>query len=29
MPSAQFRKELEKDYAETKPVLIDLGLARP
>lgn len=29
MPSAQFRRELEKDYAETKPVLIDLGLARP
>lgn len=28
MPSAQFRKELQKDYTETKAVLVDLGLAR-
>lgn len=28
MPSAQFRKELEKEYAETKAVLVDLGLAK-
>ena len=28
MPSTQFRKELEKDYADTKAVLVDLGLAR-
>jgi putative tricarboxylic transport membrane protein len=26
--SAQFRKDLEKDYAEMKAVLVDLGLAR-
>jgi putative tricarboxylic transport membrane protein len=25
---AQFRKELEKDYAETKKVLVDVGLAK-
>ena len=28
MPSAQFRKELEKDYAGTKAVLVELGLAK-
>jgi putative tricarboxylic transport membrane protein len=28
MPSAQFRKELEKDYADMKGVLGDLGLAK-
>jgi putative tricarboxylic transport membrane protein len=28
VPSAQFRKDLEKDYAEMKAVLVDLGLAR-
>ena len=25
---AQFRKELEKDYAETRKVLVDVGLAK-
>ena len=25
---AQFRKELEKDYAEMKALLVDLGLAK-
>jgi len=25
---AQFRKDLEKDYADTKKVLLDLGLAK-
>lgn len=28
MPSAEFRKELEKDYSHTKSVLTDLGLAK-
>lgn len=28
VPSQQFRKDLEKDYAEMKAVLVDLGLAR-
>jgi putative tricarboxylic transport membrane protein len=28
VPSQQFRKELEKDYAEMKSVLTDLGLAK-
>jgi putative tricarboxylic transport membrane protein len=28
VPSAQFRKDLEKDYAEMKAVLVDLGLAK-
>ncbi len=28
MPSAEFRKELEKDYGGTKAVLVDLGLAK-
>jgi putative tricarboxylic transport membrane protein len=28
MPSAQFRKELEKDYGGTKTVLVELGLAK-
>ena len=28
MPAAQFAKELEKEYAETKAVLVDLGLAK-
>jgi len=28
MPSAQFKKELDKEYAETKAVLVDLGLAK-
>ena len=28
MPSAQFRKELEKEYAATKAVLVELGLAK-
>jgi len=28
LPSAQFRKELEKDYADMKAVLTDLGLAK-
>jgi len=26
--SAQFRKDLEKDYADMKTVLVDLGLAK-
>jgi putative tricarboxylic transport membrane protein len=25
---AQFRKELDKDYADTRAVLVDLGMAR-
>ena len=25
---AQFRKDLEKDYADTKAVLVDLGMAK-
>jgi len=28
VPSAQFRKDLEKDYADMKAVLVDLGLAK-
>ena len=28
MPAAQFAKELEKEYADTKAVLVDLGLAK-
>jgi tripartite-type tricarboxylate transporter receptor subunit TctC len=28
MPGAAFRKELEKEYADTKAVLVDLGLAK-
>jgi putative tricarboxylic transport membrane protein len=28
MPSAPFRKELEKEYAATRAVLVDLGLAK-
>lgn len=28
MTGAQYRKELEKEYAETKAVLVDLGLAK-
>lgn len=28
MPSAQFRKELEKDYGSMKALLVDLGLAK-
>lgn len=28
MPSAEFRKELEKDYGHTRAVLTDLGLAK-
>ena len=28
MPAAQFARELEKEYAETKAVLVDLGLAK-
>jgi putative tricarboxylic transport membrane protein len=28
MPAAQFAKELEKEYVDTKAVLIDLGLAK-
>jgi len=28
MPAAQFAKELEKEYGETKAVLVDLGLAK-
>jgi putative tricarboxylic transport membrane protein len=28
-PSAPFRKHLDQEYAETKAVLVDLGLARP
>jgi putative tricarboxylic transport membrane protein len=27
--SAQFRKDLDKDYADIKAVLVDIGLARP
>ncbi|MFZ9560713.1 MAG: Bug family tripartite tricarboxylate transporter substrate binding protein [Burkholderiales bacterium] len=27
--SAQFRKDLDKDYADIKSVLVDIGLARP
>jgi len=28
-PSAEFKKELERDYASTKAVLVSVGLARP
>lgn len=28
MPAAQFAKELDKEYADTKAVLVDLGLAK-
>jgi putative tricarboxylic transport membrane protein len=28
MPAAAFRKELDKEYADTKAVLVDLGLAK-
>ena len=27
--SAQFRKDLAKDYADMKSVLVDIGLAKP
>ena len=27
-PSAQFRKELEKDYGEMKAALVDVGLVK-
>ena len=27
--SVQFRKNLDQEYADTKAVLVDLGLARP
>jgi putative tricarboxylic transport membrane protein len=29
MPAAEFRKELDREYADTKAVLVDLGLAKP
>jgi putative tricarboxylic transport membrane protein len=28
VPSQQFRKDLEKDYADMKAVLVELGLAK-